>query len=430
MPKPKIIPNLYFSRNTSKDVWSLTNEAAAVAANNEKNKGREMINMGQGFFSYSPPPFAISEAKRALDVALMNQYAPTRGSQNLLDTLVDYYSPFYKSQLTHANVTVTTGANEGIFACLAGLLNHGDEVIVFEPFFDQYIANIELNGGKVVYVPLKVPEQLHSRVTKGSEWEVDWDILEKSITDNTKALIINTPHNPIGKVFSVDELTKLGNLCVRHNIVIIADEVYEQLYYTGDFPRIATLSPEIAQLTLSVGSAGKLFAATGWRVGWVVSMNEELLSYVSKAHTRICFSSPSPFQEGVSQAFSDAAEVNYFQRMRQDYIKRYDLVTKVFDELGLPYTIAEGSYFLLVDFAKVKIPSDYPFPDEYMHRGRDFRISYWLTNELGVVTIPCTEFYIKEHEGVADTLLRFAVCKDEAFLQRAVERLKLLSAYL
>ena len=328
MPKPKIIPNLYFSRNTSKDVWSLTNEAAAVAANNEKNKGREMINMGQGFFSYSPPPFAISEAKRALDVALMNQYAPTRGSQNLLDTLVDYYSPFYKSQLTHANVTVTTGANEGIFACLAGLLNHGDEVIVFEPFFYQYIANIELNGGKVVYVPLKVPEQLHSRVTKGSEWEVDWDILEKSITDNTKALIINTPHNPIGKVFSVDELTKLGNLCVRHNIVIIADEVYEQLYYTGDFPRIATLSPEIAQLTLSVGSAGKLFAATGWRVGWVVSMNEELLSYVSKAHTRICFSSPSPFQEGVSQAFSDAAEVNYFQRMRQDYIKRYDLVTK------------------------------------------------------------------------------------------------------
>lgn len=428
--RPHIVPNKYFTANVAKDVWSLTNEAAAAAANNANNKGRELINLGQGFFSYSPPKFAITEAQKAIEIPLVNQYSPTRGRPTLIQSLINLYSPLYKAELKSENVTVTTGANEGILACLMGILNPGDEVIVFEPFFDQYIPNIELLGGKVVYVPINPPEGMDKRTVKGTEWTIDYEQFANAITEKTKAVIINSPHNPIGKVFTREELTTIGNICVKKNVVIISDEVYEHLYFTHSFPRIATLSPEIGQLTLSVGSAGKSFAATGWRIGWVVSLNSELLSYVSKAHTRICFASPSPLQEAVANSINDALEVNYFEKMRQEYIRKYEIFTKVFDELGLPYTVPEGTYFILVDFSKVKIPDDYPYPEELADKAKDFHISHWLINELGVVAIPPTEFYIKEHEKAAENLLRFAVCKDDEYLEKAVDRLRLLKNYL
>lgn len=428
--RPHITPNKYFTSNNTKDVWSLTNEAAATAANNKQNKGRDLINLGQGFFSYSPPNFAIEEAQKALEVALVNQYSPTKGRPSIINSLRKLYSPLYGQELQADNVTVTTGANEGILSSLVGILNPGDEVIVLEPFFDQYIPNIELMGGKVVYVPIHPPKDMDKRIVEGKDWTINYEELAGAFTSKTKALILNTPHNPIGKVFTREELTKIGNLCVENNVVIISDEVYEFLYFTDSFTRIATLSPEIAQLTLTVGSAGKTFAATGWRVGWVISLNPELLSYVSKGHTRICFSSPSPPQEAVANSIEDALTGDYFEAMRRDYIRKFDIFTSVFKELGLPYTRPEGTYFILVDFSKVNVPKDYPYPEEILDKGKDFRISYWLINELGVVAIPPTEFYIKEHEHGAENLLRFAVCKDDEYLEQAVERLRLLKPHI
>ncbi|AQZ16158.1 BNA3 (YJL060W) [Zygosaccharomyces parabailii] len=428
--RPHITPNKYFTSNTAKDVWSLTNEAASAAANNQQNKGRELINLGQGFFSYSPPRFAIEEAQKALEIPLVNQYSPTKGRPSLINALTKLYSPFYGVDLKPENVTVTTGANEGILSSLMGILNAGDEVIVFEPFFDQYIPNIELLGGKVVYVPISPPKDVDERIVQGKDWTIDYEELARAFTDKTKAIILNTPQNPIGKVFTREELTKIGNLCVKNNVVIISDEVYEHLYFTESFTRIATISPEIGRLTLSVGSAGKTFAATGWRIGWVVSLNPELLSYVSKAHTRICFSSPSPIQEAVANSINDALKSDYFESMRKDYIRKFEIFTSAFKELGLPYTVPEGTYFILADFSKINIPEDYPWPTEILNKGKDFRISHWLINELGIVAIPPTEFYIKEHEKSAENMLRFAVCKDDEYLCKAVERLKLLKPYI
>lgn len=430
--KRQILPNKYFTSNTDKDVWTLTNEAAAIAAFNSRNKDREILNLGQGFFSYSPPDFIIKDLQKVVQAPLVNQYSPTRGRPNLINELINLYQPFYGAHVTldKDNVTVHTGANEAILSCLIGLLNKGDEVIVFEPFFDQYISNIELAGGKVRYVPINPPKELNERVTTGKEWTIDWAILNKTINENTKAIILNTPHNPIGKVFTREELLQLGDICVKNNILIIADEVYEHLYFTNEFTRIATLSPEIAQLTLSVGSAGKTFAATGWRIGWVVSLNKQLLNYVAKAHTRICFSSPSPFQEAIALALPQATKLDYFTKMRQDYSKKFKILTDAFDSLNLPYTVSEGSYFICANFCNVKIPKDYPFPKELLSKGKDFRISYWLMNELGIVAIPPTEFYIKEHEHAAENLLRFAVCKDDDYLVKAAERFQLLKEYL
>lgn len=417
--------NSYFNAS-GKDVWSLINESAAHAAS---KADREIINLGQGFFSYSPPDFAINAVKSALDVPLNNQYAHTRGKPSLLNAISKTYTERYGREVKLDEILVTTGANEGLLTILTGFLEKGDEVIVFEPFFDQYISNIEIPGGKVVYVPLHTPKEISERNVKGEEWTIDFDELEAAITKKTKFILLNTPHNPIGKVFTKEELTKIGNLAVKHNVLIISDEVYENLYYGDEFPRIATLSPEFNERTFSIFSAGKSFAATGWRIGWVIG-NPDLVKYAALAHTRICFSTPAPLQEACASALLESANNGYFEKTRAQYVKKYEIFTKVWEELSLPYTIAEGAYYLLVDFSKVKIPVDYVYPEEFKSRAKDFRLAYWLINELGVVSIPPTEFYIKEHEKAAENLLRFAICKDDEVLEKAVVRLRELKKYI
>ena len=173
----------------------------------------------------------------------------------------------------------------------------------------RYISNIEMPGGKIVYVPLHPPPKGASQNTSSAEWTIDFAELERAITPKTKMIVINTPHNPIGKVFSKDELLKIGELCVKNQILILSDEVYDRLFYVP-FTRIATLSPEIERLTLTVGSAGKNFYATGWRVGWLIGP-PELIQYVAAAHTRICYSSVSPLQEAAAVGFEQADAENF-----------------------------------------------------------------------------------------------------------------------
>ncbi|CDK27657.1 unnamed protein product [Kuraishia capsulata CBS 1993] len=416
--------NPYF-KLSGKDIWTLINETAAQA---EADTGKKVVNLGQGFFSYSPPPFAIQAAKDALDNPMANQYSPSRGRPSLVQALSRTFSPFYGRTLTPDEIAVTTGANEGMFSCFVGFLEPEDEVIVFEPFFDQYIPNIELAGAKVVYAQIHPPKDFDTRTVDGDEWFIDFEELESKITAKTKMIVLNSPHNPIGKVFTREELLKIGELAIKHNLLIISDEVYENLYYKKHI-RVATLSPEIGERTLTIGSAGKSFAATGWRIGWVIG-SEKLVPYVTAAHTRICFSSPSVFQEAVGSAFDQALTNGYFEKTRQEYLHKYAIFTKVFEELGLPYTKAEGGYFLLVNFKKVNVPEDYEFPPDFQTRAKDFRLAYWLIREFGVVSIPPSEFYLEEHTHVVEDCLRFAVCKDDHLLEEAVERLRGLSKYI
>jgi kynurenine aminotransferase len=242
-------------------------------------------------------------------------------------------------------VTITTGANEGMLSAFMGFLEPGDEVIVFEPFFDQYISNIEMPGGKVVYVPLHPPANGATQTTSAGEWTFDMQELESKITERTRMIVINTPHNPVGKVFSRAELQAIGDLCVKHKILILSDEVYDKLYYVP-FTRMATLSPEIAALTLTVGSAGKLFYATGWRVGYLIGP-EHLIKYVAAAHTRICFSSVSPLQEATAVAFEQAEGRGFWEESKTEMKGKLDRFNQIWDELGLPVscdTFMKGSH--------------------------------------------------------------------------------------
>ncbi|KAI9768594.1 MAG: hypothetical protein M1840_004791 [Geoglossum simile] len=416
------------------DVWSIVNEAAIASP------VQPIINMGQGFFGYNPPCFVIDAAKEALDKVDCNQYSPTKGRPRLRKALADAYSPFFERNLSpETEITITTGANEGMLCAFMAFVEEGDEVIVFEPFFDQYLSNIEMPGGKVVYVPLHPPLNGAFETSSASEWKVDMKELERAITPRTRMIVLNTPHNPIGKVFSRDELLAIGDLCVKHNIIILSDEVYDRLYYVP-FTRIATLSPEIARLTLTVGSAGKNFYATGWRVGWLIGP-EHLISYVSTAHTRICYSSVSPLQEAAAVGFEKADEMGFWDQSKKEMLLKMKRFNEVWDELGLPYSEPEGGYFVLVNLKKVCMPANYEFPHHVADRPRDFKLSWFLIKEVGVAAIPPTdsidpvasfyiEFYTPGNAHIAENYLRFAVCKNDDVLEMAKERLRGLRKFI
>ena len=283
-------------------------------------------------------------------------------------------------------------------------------------------------GGKIRYVPLQPPKDGATQTTSAADWTIDMAALENAINDKTRMIVLNTPHNPIGKVFSKTELEAIGALCVKHSILILSDEVYDRLYYVP-FTRIATISPEIAALTLTVGSAGKNFYATGWRVGWLIGP-EHLIKYVSAAHTRICYSSVSPLQEAAAVGFEDADKEDFWDQSKKEMKDKMTRFCSIFDELGLTYSDPEGGYFVLANLGKVKLPGDYKFPPHVADRPRDFKMSWFLIMELGVAAIPPTEFYTPENEHLAEDWLRFAVCKNDDVLEGAKKRLRGLKKYM
>lgn len=283
-------------------------------------------------------------------------------------------------------------------------------------------------GGIVRYVPLQPPKNGATQKTSAADWTIDLSRLEQAITSKTRMIVLNSPHNPIGKIFSHDELSAIGALCVKHNILILSDEVYDRLYYTP-FTRIATLSPQIADLTLTVGSAGKNFYATGWRVGWLLGP-EHLIKHVSAAHTRICYSSVSPLQEAAAVGFERAEAEGFWETSKREMQAKMARFCEIFDELDIPYSEPEGGYFVLANLRRVKLPDGYAWPEQVKARPRDFKLSWFCIMELGVAAIPPTEFYTDENAALGEDWLRFAVCKDDDVLDRAKERLRGLKKFM
>ncbi|TLS23614.1 uncharacterized protein PpBr36_06395 [Pyricularia pennisetigena] len=405
------------------DVWSIINEAATASPK------QPIVNMGQGFFGYNPPDFILNAAKQALDKVDCNQYSPTKGRPRLKKAIADAYAPFWGRQLNpDTEVTITTGANEGMLSAFMAFIEPGDEVIIFEPFFDQYISNIEMPGGKIVYVPLHPPAEGATKTLSAGAWSIDFDELERAITPKTKMIVLNTPHNPVGKVFTKEELQKIADLCLKNEIIILSDEVYDRLFYTP-FTRIATLSPEVERITLTVGSAGKNFYATGWRVGWLMGP-AELIQHVSAAHTRICYSSVSPLQEACAVGFEQAEKEGFWDECVTDMKRRMDLFNQVWHEMGIPFSEPEGGYFVMVNLSAVQMPDDYPFPPHVASRPRDFKLAWFLIQELGVAAIPPTEFFTDANAHIVEDYLRFAVCKPDDVLELAKERLRGLKKFI
>lgn len=370
------------------------------------------VNLGQGFPNFAAPDF-VKEAAQTAIAADLNQYARSAGHPRLVNALAQVYSPLFGRTLDPMQeIVVTVGATEGIFATVQALVNPGDEVILIEPFYDSYPASVIMAGGTPVYVPLRGPAGSRS----AAEWVLDMDELAAAVTPRTKLIMLNTPLNPLGKVYSRGELEALAAFVQAHNLTVLSDEVYEWMVYppTGHV-RIATL-PGMWERTVTLGSAGKTFSVTGWKIGWAIAP-PRLAHAVLMAHQWIPFAVSTPMQEAVAVALEQAGERGYFAWLGAMYQAKRDRLLGVLEEVGLTPMVPDGSYFIIVDTSTL----DVPVP---AGSRRDVAVCRWLTGEIGVAAIPPSPFYSGPHQHLTDQMARFTFCKTDDMLEEAARRLK------
>lgn len=355
------------------------------------------VNLGQGRPDFDGPQAAIEAAVAALRSGKANQYAPGPGTPELKTGVANHALRFYNMEIDPANgVLVTPGATEAVFCSIMGLVDPGDEVIVIEPFFDSYVPGIIMAGATPVYVPLRPPD-----------WVFDPDELRAAFTSRTRALILNTPHNPTGRVFTREELQTIANLCREYDVTVISDEVYEHLVFEGSqhIP-IATL-PGMFERTVAIGSAGKTFGMTGWKIGWAYG-HPELIAGVKRAQQFVSFATNHPAQQAVAHAFT--LDSTYYEEYQALYTAKRDLMMLALDAAGLKARQPEGTYFVMADFSDV-------------FDGDDVAFSKYLVQEIGVACIPPTAFYSREHAHIVSKQVRFAFCKGDDTLRAAGERM-------
>lgn len=359
------------------------------------------VNLGQGFPDFDGPEILKEEVRRALSSG-RNQYAPSAGVKELREAVVAHQERFYGLRWDPAkHVTVTCGATEGIFAAALALVNPGDEVVMFEPFYDSYVPAVEMAGGSCRFVPLCPPS------APGGSWWFDEAELAAAFGPRTRLVLLNSPHNPTGKVFSRRELEQVASLALKWGARVVSDEVYEHLVFApASHVPIATL-PGMAERTLTLGSAGKTFSFTGWKVGWATGP-QDMRDALQSVHQFVTFSTPAPFQlaAAVGLGLPDA----WYADFVADYRRRRDKLAAMLEAVGLRPHLTEGTYFVLADLSGTGFTDDAEF-------------CRWLITEAGVASIPPSSLYSEAHRAAGRGAARFAFCKTDATLDAAAERL-------
>lgn len=388
------------------------------------------VNLGQGFPDWSCPAFVKEGLHRAVD-GNHNQYCRSGGHMRLVKSLAAHYSPLLGRTLDPlTEITTTVGATEAIFACTQSLLNPGDEVVVFEPAFDIYGAQVQMAGGICKYVPLRV-------VDRGGrlEWTYDHAEFEAAFTSKTKMVLLNTPHNPTGKVFTRTELSAMAATIQKYpGVIVVADEVYEKLVFAPHtHERMATL-PGMFDRTITVSSAGKTFSVTGWKIGWTIGPSQ-LIKPIMLANQWVQFSVSTTLQEAVADAVERGEQPhegqrNYFDWLCADYYSRRDRLAASLAAAGFGVAVPEGGFFIVADTSKFTVPEKYLTETTAAApvMTRDWAFCRWLAIEHGVAAIPPSAFHSPETKGLAANLARFAFCKTDATLLEADKRLRAFGA--
>jgi N-succinyldiaminopimelate aminotransferase len=360
------------------------------------------VNLGQGFPDYPGPAEVLDVARAAIGTAA-DQYPPGPGIPELRAAVAAHHRRFTGLTYDPADeVLVTAGATEALTGALLALLETGDEVVVFEPMYDCYAAGIAMAGAVARPVPLRPPADGEGR------WTFDPAELRAAITPRTRLLLVNTPHNPTGKVFTRDELTVLAVHALEHDLLVLTDEVYEHLVFDGaEHVSMATL-PGMRERTLVVGSAGKTFNVTGWKIGWICGP-APLVAAVRTAKQFLTYVNGGPFQPAVAAGL-DLPE-GYFTAAARDLQYRRDVLVQGLRGAGLPVINPEATYFATVDVRPVQ-------PD-----GDGLAFCRALPGRAGIVAVPTAVFYDPAHRHLGRHLVRFAFCKSDAVLGEAVERL-------
>lgn len=350
------------------------------------------INLGQGFPDYPMSEELVAKVNEAMRRG-NNQYAPMPGLVALRESIAEKVAYLYNAQIDPATeITITPGGTYAIYTAFTTILQPGDEVIVFEPCYDSYIPNIEINGAKAVPLPLTYPD-----------YKIDWDLVRETINPKTKAIIINTPHNPTGSVIDKQDIEELKKVTAGTNIFIVSDEVYEHLIF-DDLPHESMLKyPELLQRSFVCFSFGKTYHCTGWKLGYCIAPAAMMKEY-RKVHQFNCFTCFTPAQVALAEFIKNKEaylSLPRFMQQKRDYFIELMKNTK-FDLLT-----THGSYFVCASYGRISDESD-----------KDLAIR--LTKETGVATIPVSAFY---HDAKDDKVVRFCFSKQNRTLQQAVERL-------
>jgi aminotransferase len=359
------------------------------------------VNLAQGFPNFPPPKELVEAAHRALD-GDFHQYAITWGARNLREAIAAKFERFYGHRVDpERQVTVCCGSTEAMLATLLAVLDPGDEIIIFEPFYENYGPGSIIAGAKPVFVPLEPPD-----------FSFDPDRLARAFTPRTRAIIFNTPNNPTGKVFTRRELEIIAELCQRHDVIAITDEIYEHMVYDGlRHVPIATL-PGMWDRTVTISGVSKSYSVTGWRIGYTISA-PGLADGIRRAHDFITVGAPAPLQEASVTALN--LPMTYYETLRETYQARRDLLRGLLDKAGFKTFEPRGAYYILTECAHFL--ERYGLPD-------DTAFAMYLIKEVGVATVPGSSFYA--HPELGRTKIRFCFPKTDDVLLEAGQRLERL----
>ena len=355
------------------------------------------INLSQGYPDFAAPEVLKKAAADAI-FADINQYAITWGAKNFRDALVDKTKRFVGVDIDpEREITVSCGSTEAMIDVLLAVINPGDEVIVFEPFYENYGPDAIISGATPRYVQLHQPD-----------WSVDERELAAAFNNKTKAIIINTPNNPTGKVFSRGELQLIANLCQKWDVLAITDEIYEHIIYDGAQHISPIMLDGMRERTIVVNGMSKTYSVTGWRVGYIIAP-PGITSAIRKMHDFLTVGAPAPLQEAGATALR--LPDSYYVDLAKHYQQRRDRLMKVLVEAGLNPMMPKGAYYIMCDIGKWGYPNDVEF-------------SRFLVREIGVATVPGSSFFKDPVAG--KDIIRFTFCKREETLRAAEERLQKL----
>jgi aspartate/methionine/tyrosine aminotransferase len=359
------------------------------------------VNLAQGMPNFPPPRAVIDAAHQALE-GDFHQYAITWGAPRLRRAIADKYGKFYGLAVDpEQHVTICCGSTETMLATLLAVLNPGDEVIVFEPFYENYGPGCIISGAVPIWVPLEAPD-----------FSFDPERLARAVTPRTRAIIFNSPNNPSGKVFSRAELQTIADLCQRHDLLAITDEIYEHIVYDGlGHTPIATL-PGMAERTITISGISKSYSVTGWRIGWALA-RPDISVGIRRAHDFITVGAPHPLQEAAVTALT--LPDSYYVELRRAYQARRDLLFGYVERAGFVAWKPRGAYYILTDAAHFI---------KALRLEDDTAFAMWLIKEVGVATVPGSSFYA--HPELGRTKIRFCFPKTDDMLREAGERLQKL----
>ena len=357
------------------------------------------VNLGQGFPDTDGPDIVKQAAIDAIREGRGNQYPPGPGVPELRRAVADHQRRFYGIELNpDTQVLAVAGATEGIASAMLSLLETGDEVITFEPFYDSYPATIAMAGA------IRKPVTLHA-----PDYALDVDALRATVTDRTRLILLNSPHNPTGKVFTRAELTAIAELAVERDLLVVSDEVYEHLVFDGEHIPIGTL-PGMADRTVTISSMGKTFSFTGWKTGWVTG-RPELVTAVKTSKQFLTYVGVGPFQYAAAAGL--AMDDAYYRSFRDDLQAKRDHLCAGLADAGFEVYRPQGTYFITTSILPFGETDGYAFCQQLPHR-------------IGLVAVPCSVFY--DDQAAGRHLVRFAFCKRVEVLDEAVARLKGLHA--